>query len=1039
MLVPPFVLLDRYDVSEEIGRGGHAIVYRAHDRVLDRAVAVKLLRGDVLSDDTLARFRREVAVTAQLEHAHILHVYDTGSFEGQPFVVMELATGRTLAQRIDREGQLPVSDALAIARDVGQALAHAHARGVVHRDVKPDNILIGSGGAILADFGIASVMQEGVVRQLTSSGVAVGTVQYMSPEQLCAEKGIDGRSDQYALACVLYEMLAGVRPHIAASVEGLRLLRMTGATTPVRVHRPSVSAPVDAAVQTALSSMPADRFRNVDEFLAALGVGASGEFNSHSMGAGDQRSSGAAIVAAGRSHPRNVDVRGAARTSGATNAAWLRHWWLPMGGVVLMSSALLLLKGTSLGTGDSGNTSRGAIGAQIVALANVPGDSASLDGRVHAALRAELSGWTDVELTERTRSTDTLALTFVPTVVALGDSVGIRLDVQSRAPAFARRLAATVPMSDRAALRSAVSLLVRQALGGTDMSNAPGAESLRARSLVALRAYVRGFARLRAGQFDSATMAFRESAHAAPGFGKASFWAGQSGAWHAPRDVATWRIDADNAVKSGSLRGVDSTLAAALVDMSRARFPEACGAYRAATSRAPDLFEAWFGLGECARLDSVVVNRGGMLQFRSSHWTALAAYREAVQRAPTSEWLASLFPWILRTTYAEGSRARAGRTDDGSTIYFYSYPSLGADTMAFYPIEQSAFNGSNKGSMPLSWVRAIRRGRATLLDLTHIWVTRWQDSPAAWFNRAIALELWGSIADNRDEDSAESALERAAAGQTSELMRAQVEVARARLALRRGDVRAAASIARSAVVRSPSGRSDVRATLAPLAALIGDVDRTLQLSLPDVEASNSIPASLSDSILAFRLRALLGACEGLGARRSRLDEMFRQQFSLPDLAAQRQRLLIGAYRDAVPCLGPASVAEFRAVVPIDAVYQSLQAGDLNAARKTLVKVRLARAGATPAFVTWDYLFVESWALLQVGDSLVARALLTDALQDAINLNPFTLSQSAQAAGFRRGLALLAQLSRSRVPEGMSRWQEQSNQLQSITPRGVVRP
>ena len=277
-LVPPFLLLDRYEITAEIGRGGNAVVFRAHDRVLDRAVAVKVLRDDSLSSDTLVRFRQEVRVTARLEHAHILHVYDTGEYEGRPYIVMELASGRSLHERLEREGQLPIMDALQITRDVGLALAHAHARRVVHRDVKPENILLASGGAILGDFGIARVTTEDIARKITSTGTAVGTVLYMSPEQLCAEPNIDERSDQYSLACVLYEMLAGVRPHISASFAGLRMLRMTGQHLPVSAHRPRVSPAVSNAIITAMSPLVADRFRNMDDFLAALGVGASTEF-----------------------------------------------------------------------------------------------------------------------------------------------------------------------------------------------------------------------------------------------------------------------------------------------------------------------------------------------------------------------------------------------------------------------------------------------------------------------------------------------------------------------------------------------------------------------------------------------------------------------------------------------------------------------------------------------------------------------------------------------------------------------------------------
>ena len=270
----PFVttLRDRYTIFEEIGRGAHAIVFRGHDRTLNREVAVKVLREDSVSVDILLRFRQEVAVTSQLRHPNILQVFDSGEFEGRPFIVMELAVGRTLEARLAREGHLPIDDALQIARDVGLALAHAHARGVVHRDVKPENILLGPAGAILADFGIARVTTEEIARQITSTGTTVGTVAYMSPEQLCAEPNIDRGSDQYSLACVLYEMLVGVRPHVSTTFAGLRMLRIRALHLPVAMHRPAIPAAVNDAIAKALSSSTTDRFDSMPDFLAALGV-----------------------------------------------------------------------------------------------------------------------------------------------------------------------------------------------------------------------------------------------------------------------------------------------------------------------------------------------------------------------------------------------------------------------------------------------------------------------------------------------------------------------------------------------------------------------------------------------------------------------------------------------------------------------------------------------------------------------------------------------------------------------------------------------
>ena len=166
----PFLLLDRYDVSSEIGRGANAVVYRARDRVLGRDVAIKLIRDDIASPHSIARFAREIQLTARLEHAHILHVYDTGSYEGRPFVVMELASGRSLAERLNAEGQLSIEESLQITRDVGNALAHAHANAVIHRDVKPENILLTPAGAFIADFGIARITEEHVAETIDVDG-----------------------------------------------------------------------------------------------------------------------------------------------------------------------------------------------------------------------------------------------------------------------------------------------------------------------------------------------------------------------------------------------------------------------------------------------------------------------------------------------------------------------------------------------------------------------------------------------------------------------------------------------------------------------------------------------------------------------------------------------------------------------------------------------------------------------------------------------------------------------------------------------------
>ena len=240
--VPPFTLANRYEVAAEIGRGGFAVVFRARDRDLGLDVAIKILRTDALPHAAFERFSQEMEVTARLRHPHIVRVFDSGVIDGVPYFVMQLVLGPTLEARLAIEQALPVGDALTITRQMGEALAFAHANGVVHRDVKPANVLLAEDGARLSDFGIARVLTRADTERITSGGFTVGTTQYMSPEQLCAEPGIGARSDQYSLALVCYEMLTGVQPHVASTVDSLRALRLAGAYTAVVSHRPEHSS-----------------------------------------------------------------------------------------------------------------------------------------------------------------------------------------------------------------------------------------------------------------------------------------------------------------------------------------------------------------------------------------------------------------------------------------------------------------------------------------------------------------------------------------------------------------------------------------------------------------------------------------------------------------------------------------------------------------------------------------------------------------------------------------------------------------------------
>ena len=270
-------LRDRYLIERELGRGGMATVYLAKDLKHHREVAVKVLRAELAAVLGPERFLREIEISAQLHHPHILPLYDSGEAEGFLFYVMPYVDGESLRDRLTRERQLPIDDALQIAREVADALSFAHSRGVVHRDIKPENVLLESGHAVVADFGIARAISAAGSERLTETGMAVGTPAYMSPEQAFGEEHLDGRSDIYALGCVLYEMLGGDPPFTGSSAQAILARKVVDQIPSLRTVRETVPFTVERAVRKALARVPADRFATATQFADALKETAAAE------------------------------------------------------------------------------------------------------------------------------------------------------------------------------------------------------------------------------------------------------------------------------------------------------------------------------------------------------------------------------------------------------------------------------------------------------------------------------------------------------------------------------------------------------------------------------------------------------------------------------------------------------------------------------------------------------------------------------------------------------------------------------------------
>jgi len=274
--MPPFTdrikaaLADRYTIDRQVGKGATALVFLAHDRKHDRKVAIKVLQPDFSASVQGERFLREIQFAARLSHPRILPLYDSGTADGFLYYVMPYAEGASLRDRLARQPKFPLDEAIRITCDVAAALHHAHRQGVLHRDIKPENVLIAGGESVVMDFGIARAISVAGGEKLTQTGMTVGTPAYMSPEQCRGSRELDGRSDLYSLACLLYEMLAGRPPFVGATSQEV-LARQTLDPVPrLKAARPDVPDAIEQIIIRALAKKPEERFPDCGMFAEAL-------------------------------------------------------------------------------------------------------------------------------------------------------------------------------------------------------------------------------------------------------------------------------------------------------------------------------------------------------------------------------------------------------------------------------------------------------------------------------------------------------------------------------------------------------------------------------------------------------------------------------------------------------------------------------------------------------------------------------------------------------------------------------------------------
>ncbi len=263
-------LADRYQLEQQLGEGGMAAVYLADDLKHGRKVAIKVLRPELSAIIGAERFIREIRTIAALQHPHILGLIDSGEVQGTAYYVMPYVEGESLRDRLNREKQLPVAEAVRIATEVAGALDYAHRHGIIHRDIKPENVMLHDGSALVADFGIALAVSSAGGTRMTETGMSLGTPHYMSPEQAMGEREITARSDVYALGAMTYEMLVGDPPFTGSTAQAIVAKVVTETPRPMLPQRHTIPPHVEAAVLTALEKLPADRFASAAEFSEAL-------------------------------------------------------------------------------------------------------------------------------------------------------------------------------------------------------------------------------------------------------------------------------------------------------------------------------------------------------------------------------------------------------------------------------------------------------------------------------------------------------------------------------------------------------------------------------------------------------------------------------------------------------------------------------------------------------------------------------------------------------------------------------------------------
>ena len=999
------VLAGRYLLQREIGRGGMGAVYLARDLKHDSRVAVKMLGAGFGSADGVDRFLGEIRTTAQLNHPHILTIHDSGEADGELYYVMPHIEGASLRERLDRESRLSITEALKIGVQIARALAYAHAHGVIHRDVKPENILLDPRGhPYLMDFGLARALSSVTAGRRTARGMTVGSPPYMSPEQAAGED-VDGRSDIYSLGCVLFEMLVGEPPFTATNAQAMLRSHLTEPPPSLRSRRADVPDSLDRVLHSALSKEPGERQPTADQLARDL----------------------EAVLDATARRPRPE-----------ARPDWRRR--------VAIAAAVLLIAAASLWF-TSAETARRWLGGElpdstrwlVLPLEWAEGSLPPLNRNEDQLLYAAFDRWTDLDLVPRQHVIDAIdgrdditaqagfglsrdldAGRFVQGLATrIGDSVQIDLTVSAAAverpiSRLSMRVPATGSAEDHYAI--AVDSLL---FGRVSWSDGPESD-IGTRSAAARRAYGHAHEALEIWQIERADSLFRVALEHDRGFARARLWLAQLMAWRRHGGTETWLPAARSAYSAADeLDSRERLLAAALVAVGEGRHDDAFAAYDSLTRRDPDDFAAWYGIGECTMADERVVRDARSpsgWRFVASHGRGIEAYRRAFELEPGSYRLvrgdafARLRDHILmtrRTVRKEGFAANGAE--------FFARPQWVGDTLALVPYMR-------RGS-PLAdpVVPGTRDALEALQDIYQNIASRWA---SAYPNDADVLHAVALSLEMNGDAAALDTIIRARRLATSANDRLELAVReiwlRVKLSATRETNLAAARVLADSILAAPETLENLTPIrVAALAALVGRPSLGARHARRDRVswARSSYPTSVTRSASALLVFAAVGAPQdSIAGLESATSSAIRHAVVDERQTFARQQLLEQSSLLSFPSAAFAPLRRdgaFRS--PLSQAQTALIRGDTA---RVLVLLTPFREGE-PA--TLDMAFTAAVLASMARDTATAIATLDSALTQIRWSQPGMIERPEHVGALVRSMALRAELEGDSDPVETRRW------------------